>query len=1001
MSFPYRLFSCNNCKRTDRTIIPPSQLKVFNHLYKLRCLSCNETWLACPEHNVRWGRRRFYQAILHLDECNHKNYIVQLPPNIKQNQHVLNKERDNYNHSNPPTSVAHYADDSDGTEADSICFNDQEDESITVFRSCNQELCFDNYDVNLSRFIQAELEHKGDGMKRIVSCAFRMDHYSDILDITLEEAQYHLTAAMFCCSLSSNQQDQFSTLCLMMTNLLSGSPNSNNFIFHPPTSPLDIDRYYLKNSTSIYNNIPIPIVCELHNHACVSIKSVVQHFLFFETNIDGMLIDTPSTTYKGLIDPSSAISSSIACHQLRAKVSQQLKNVSMSPLIIYGILWSDDFEPNNVKQHKKSTWIKTLTLAPPTGYQTSSSHTYVICLGSKDQNHEDVNKHIFNELNDLQSPTYMYCKSTQSNIPVVVQILAISADRPERSALNFMLGHNGLTTKRWRYAAYINSKVTRSCMHCIKNRIKNISNLSLYSNHKCMRCCDWDYDHPLMGIYKPDDYPTNQHPNSPPPPDGREVLNVIHLYPIEITYETLIKGTTFCFYNCFYGLWKKSNVLTYMKSIGINEKYTVDYIYTVAVSLRKQNISLTSSNITNYIQFPIHWTFDIDLDQCIDTPMHHLFQGIMKSVMELTIDWLSRKDGPQYKQFGDYVKKIMSDLHLIPLDWFKMEPFTGGRSYGLGGWQAEQYVAFSRCLLLLYGSIRDIVGDSELGINEFECLIQALHCLICRLMSNDESESIFIMDYVKNFLSCCDSFENCIYNLDETNSESIWVTKGNFLSLLNLQSQIEKFGSIRCYWEGSRERSIQLIKQYLINMRSTTSYYKTKLNHMYVSQTLKIITEDQDSKYVPNASHQYSKFSSFKIYSVHDVLGQMISFRQVISAVFLKYNSVVSKLYICQRNNPRTCLLYLITFNDEEGFNKCGIWYAPIEITVANVDDELTQKQINNLASDYAILCPCVSDDPYLSTCYSVLYKSWKYRNRNRTQSFPYLSKNMFDKTFK
>ena len=80
-----------------------------------------------------------------------------------------------------------------------------------MFRSCNQEPCFHNYDVNLRRFIEAELQNKGDGMKRVVCCTLKMDLYSDILDITLEEAQYHLNAAMFCCSLSSNQQDQFST----------------------------------------------------------------------------------------------------------------------------------------------------------------------------------------------------------------------------------------------------------------------------------------------------------------------------------------------------------------------------------------------------------------------------------------------------------------------------------------------------------------------------------------------------------------------------------------------------------------------------------------------------------------------------------------------------------------------------------------------------------------------------------------------------------------------
>ena len=91
-----------------------------------------------------------------------------------------------------------------------------------------------------------------------------------------------------------------------------------------------------------------------------------------------------------------------------------------------------------------------------------------------------------------------------------------------------------------------------------------------------------------------------------------------------------------------------------MKPIGINEKYTIENIYSVATKLRKDKTTISSSNIKNHISFPAHWSCGIQLDQCLDTPMHHLFQGIVKSVMELTIDWLSRKDRPQYKEYGDY-----------------------------------------------------------------------------------------------------------------------------------------------------------------------------------------------------------------------------------------------------------------------------------------------------------------------------------------------------------
>ena len=101
-------------------------------------------------------------------------------------------------------------------------------------------------------------------------------------------------------------------------------------------------------------------------------------------------------------------------------------------------------------------------------------------------------------------------------------------------------------------------------------------------------------------------------------------------------------------------------------------------------------------------------------------------------------------------------------------------------------------------------------------------------------MSDFEFESNELIDYIKCFLSSCDLFENTAFKLD--GSDPFWYKKSNFLSLLNLPSQISKFGSLRNYWEGSQERSIQQIRPFLIGMRSSSSFYKTKLKHMYILQ---------------------------------------------------------------------------------------------------------------------------------------------------------------------
>ena len=361
----------------------------------------------------------------------------------------------------------------------------------------------------------------GDGLRRIVACAFQMNLNANYSHFSIQEAKYHLQATSFAYNLSSSQKNHFAQLCHQMTSTFFPSPSdrNSNLLTNLPISARDLDRYYLNISTSISNNIPIPSIEECFDHAYVSIKEALQHFLCFETNIDGMFIEKISKNYKNIVSVSSPITSSVMSDMIRSKYNATINLSSTSPLILYIIVWSDDFEANNVKQHKKSTWLKTITISPPVDCQTSPRHTYIIALSSKNADHEVVNHYFNAELNDLKTPTFIYCKATNSNIPIVVETLAISADRPERSALNSMLGHNGITSRRWRYSAYINTKKTKSCLRCMLRRVNSLR-VDIFTESRILQkcCCDWDFNNAQMRSEKPSDYPTTEHPHSPSPP---------------------------------------------------------------------------------------------------------------------------------------------------------------------------------------------------------------------------------------------------------------------------------------------------------------------------------------------------------------------------------------------------------------------------------------------------------------------------------------------------
>ena len=70
-------------------------------------------------------------------------------------------------------------------------------------------------------------------------------------------------------------------------------------------------------------------------------------------------------------------------------------------------------------------------------------------------NHDKDNQKFNDELEELAQPTFLYVKQFQQSLPIVVRVLVMSADRPERNALNDLLSHNGTSSKRWMYSTMI------------------------------------------------------------------------------------------------------------------------------------------------------------------------------------------------------------------------------------------------------------------------------------------------------------------------------------------------------------------------------------------------------------------------------------------------------------------------------------------------------------------------------------------------------------------
>ena len=333
------------------------------------------------------------------------------------------------------------------------------------------------------------------------------------------------------------------------------------------------------------------------DHACVSLKDVLAH-----QPAHGM--DFDNITYNRLNLNGSSISQTPAAQDIYDDV-QTLPDLPSNTLILHVIFWSDDFEVTYVKK-SPSVWIHTVTISPPNAHATSSRYTHALSIGMKGMDHDGVIRHYLDELQDLKYCNYMYSGKAKAAIPVVVRLLVIEADRPERCTLNCILSHAGTTTPRWRYSALIGPTKLRSCGICLRRRLNRIvlnNNRQISESHQnCHHCADWDYDRTdILGMEPPGLYPNEADVNSPqaPPHCAAGVRKIV---PVIQTYESLRQGCAYCFHNVFKRKWNIVMAETYLRILGVKTDYARIHIIDKAI-----NISKTTPNISNFLmklQYP-------------------------------------------------------------------------------------------------------------------------------------------------------------------------------------------------------------------------------------------------------------------------------------------------------------------------------------------------------------------------------------------------------------
>lgn len=79
--------------------------------------------------------------------------------------------------------------------------------------------------------------------------------------------------------------------------------------------------------------------------------------------------------------------------------------------------------------------------------------------------------------------------------------------------------------------------------------------------------------------------------------------------------------------------------------------------------------------------------------------MHHLFEGIDKSIIEIQMEFF--KEYNKWATFGFHSNSILTEVNQLKVFYCRAEPFTSEKEFQTGGWKAETYLGYSRLMIVL------------------------------------------------------------------------------------------------------------------------------------------------------------------------------------------------------------------------------------------------------------------------------------------------------------
>ena len=757
--------------------------------------------------------------------------------------------------------------------------------------------------------------------------------------------------------------------------------------------PFDYDsanEILLEREFGIFGNLPHEEVFEVAGHACVSLiglfKQMYAHQIpigFIEqTDIDGDTRDRSNTNGSPAMEQLLKYMKEINTENIPCKYGSYL-------------LWSDGFVRTFVKQKENNVWILTITFADPNGSATSKFHTYCLAVGKSSNDHQPVIDHILKETEMITKGIQVFCPKEGKFIRIQMGLLAYIADRPERHAI-LNQAQGGIFGKRTLWSAVIDHKNLPFCNACFNKEIKSLldDRFSQSRLTQCGRCCQWDMSSPSRANMKvkpsetkiTEKYPTTSDSASPTHPLNRCAPTNI-MKPVELDFEWMLCALRYAAHNVIHCKWNKGITQSYLRSCAIPDRVTnkmYDRFNNRDESDNREGAAVQSNDYVPYV-----WVSIISMSAWIDAGMHHIFHGVVARIMLAMEDvFVAEK---KKESFEEMVNPYLLDIQALRLDWVHMKQLPKTQ------WLAEDELGFSRIMLFVYGQfflnvkLSASTNTTKGALLSMRQMLISLQVMVALLMSPEDPDVDLIDRHIKIFLSCCHRFTQLFYDKDE---EPFWAKTSNFPSLLNLAAQILKYGPIRWYWEGTRERYIQTVKKVLISMRKTNSYFLRKMVLMQKLTTMAWL-KDKLRKSHKKKKKEYSRMY-FRYESLEEIK-EKFKKGDVLSGITTKMDeteTLAGHFWIAYEKKGSNINIVPIIIDQSEKTSKllCGMSYHRYSLAENECVLGLSCEELAGHASDYCLLLPYRDNSKDEFEClYGIVFSDWEVIDDKGNKKLPVL----------